>query len=707
MFSRNKLPQGSAPQVEVNLEDRVKLFIPLLIIIPALLVLFLTFVFAEKQLESSAESSLIDIGSKLMSKVENYLHPASISVDINASLLESVYGQDGMARGFHDMAKREIAHYPHLGLIYFGDTKGNHWLNKNETNDIVSLRIIKRLDDSPESWQALGKAKTMLKESPIPSKKIAALIAPFLYTSWHEVDAQGELSFTHADPIKVYDPRLRPWYTGVESVPHKQFWTDVYTWENKSKGIVTMKAGITVSAPVLIDGELVGVTAIDLLLESISKFLKNLKISPNGRAFLFDSQGKVVGLPNFSEMLVVSDNAKKSIKRVHISAVKDRAKADAFAALQKSLKIQKANPAKNCAEMVINFASMQENFFAYFQPLSSKYPLDWCMGVLIPEEDIKGPLKEQFSWILIAIVIVVLLLISMLPFYLKSERDRRFIRGAFSKYVSPNRVEFLLENPENLALGGEYRNCSFVMTDLEDFTSMMEQIGDRADPALIVNTLNEYLEGMVQIAFRHEGTLDRIVGDAVAVLFSAPLQQNDHAKRAMECAVEMDIFASGFAKKLNLQEIPFGRTRIGINTGQVLLGNFGGKTVFDYRALGDPVNTAARLESVNKQIGTQICVSSTTVEQLDSFTGRPVGNLLLKGKGLGTKAFEPIPAEEMGSDRIKSYLQAYDLMQAQNPGAKVLFARGVEKWPEDPLFRFHLERLLRGELGETVVFNHK
>ena len=167
--------------------------------------------------------------------------------------------------------------------------------------------------------------------------------------------------------------------------------------------------------------------------------------------------------------------------------------------------------------------------------------------------------------------------------HLATEREQRWIRQAFSRYVSPNRVEHLVSHPEQLELGGKRQECSFIFTDLAGFTTMMEAM----DPAPAVAVLNAYL--------------DRIMGDAVAIVFSAPIPQSDHRQRALDCALAMDAFASVYATDVqSTQGIAFGHTRIGVHTGEVIVGNFGGSTMFDYRALGDAVNTASRLEGVNK-----------------------------------------------------------------------------------------------------------
>jgi adenylate cyclase len=285
----------------------------------------------------------------------------------------------------------------------------------------------------------------------------------------------------------------------------------------------------------------------------------------------------------------------------------------------------------------------------------------------------------------------------------RSEREQRWIRQAFARYVSPNRVAYLVDHPDGMALGGRRQICSFVFTDLAGFTQLMEGI----DPAQAVSLLNAYLDQMVAIAFRHEGTLDRIVGDAVAIMFSAPVPQADHRARALACALEMDAFASAYAARLQQQASAFGQTRIGVHCGEVIVGNFGGSTLFDYRALGDPVNTAARLESVNKQLGTRMCVSQDMLQDAPNFPMRPVGSLVLKGKSQALAVCEPLTDDGVSRAPLDAYLLAFTAMQQQDPQAPSHFAQLALDWPQDPLVQLHSRRLRNGELGDRMVMDQK
>jgi adenylate cyclase len=289
-----------------------------------------------------------------------------------------------------------------------------------------------------------------------------------------------------------------------------------------------------------------------------------------------------------------------------------------------------------------------------------------------------------------------------------SEREQRWIHQAFSRYVSPNRVAYLMAHPEQLQINGRRQVCSFVFTDLAGFTAMLEA----SDPAEVVARLNTYLDGMIGIVFKHEGTLDRIMGDALVVLFSAPVAQADHRQRALDCALEMNVFATNYAQTLQATGLTWGHTRIGVHCGEVIVGNFGGKTLFDYRALGDPINTAARLESVNRHLGTRVCVSQAIMEGCPNVPVRPVGRLLLKGKSQPLQTFEPLAAAVSVAYATRAEYEAAMMMLQ---GGQVFTARSVlsvfenlaRRFPLDPLVALHLRRLQGGAHDDLIVMTQK
>jgi len=309
--------------------------------------------------------------------------------------------------------------------------------------------------------------------------------------------------------------------------------------------------------------------------------------------------------------------------------------------------------------------------------------------------------QSQGLWLPVAmtlLAVTVLYVGQLITAFVRERLLRRRLRAMFSRYVSPNRVAYLVEHPESLELGGIRRECSFVFTDLAGFTSLMESIG----PEEAVSLLNGYLDRMIAIAFEHDGTLDRVVGDALAILFSAPVEQADHRQRALDCALDMLRFSESYAAEAQARGCPFGHTRVGVHTGEVTIGNFGGQTMFDYRALGDPVNTAARLESVNKQLGTRICVSEATLSGCTGIATRPVGQLVLKGKSQAVMAYQPLSD---GPDA--DYEQAYEALDSEPAIALARFQTLAEARPDDGLVRFQRQRLEAGQTGSRIAFSEK
>jgi adenylate cyclase len=225
------------------------------------------------------------------------------------------------------------------------------------------------------------------------------------------------------------------------------------------------------------------------------------------------------------------------------------------------------------------------------------------------------------------------------------------------------------------------------------------------EPSVLGLLLNDYLVGMTDIVFAHDGTVAKIVGDALHVLFGAPGEQPDHAARAVECTLDLDEYVQSFRERWREKGVALGVTRIGAHAGSAIVGNFGGGKFFDYTAYGDTINVAARLEAANKQLGTRICVSELLAAKVEEFRGRPVGDLVLRGRTEALRAFEPLPTQRYESPATKSYLEAFGKLEAGDPGAIAAFAAHVGREPDDALASFHLKRLLNGATGTRIAMD--
>jgi Adenylate and Guanylate cyclase catalytic domain len=165
------------------------------------------------------------------------------------------------------------------------------------------------------------------------------------------------------------------------------------------------------------------------------------------------------------------------------------------------------------------------------------------------------------------------------------------------------------------------------------------------------------------------------------------------------CAHALDAWAEEFRRRWKEKGVNFGTTRIGVHAGPALVGNFGGGRFFDYTAYGDTINTAARLEAANKFLGTRICVSASVAEAAGKFQGRPVGDLVLRGRSEPLRAFEPLQASIFSAPATTQYLHAFAKLEAGDVSAMPAFAALVGLHADDPLAGFHLKRLLNGAKG--------
>ena len=217
----------------------------------------------------------------------------------------------------------------------------------------------------------------------------------------------------------------------------------------------------------------------------------------------------------------------------------------------------------------------------------------------------------------------------------EARRQRQFIQATFSRYVSPSIVEELIRDPAKASLGGERREMTFLFTDISDFTTFAEQM----DTTTLAPLLNAYFDGATRIVLRHGGMVDKFIGDAVFAIFNAPVDLPEHATRAVQCGLELDTYFEDFRQNSGWK---LGKTRIGINTGTAVIGNFGSSLRFNYTAQGDAVNVAQRLEGANKEFGTRICVSADTMKQCSGIQFRRVGEVHLKGRTQPVEVWEPL-----------------------------------------------------------------
>ncbi len=217
--------------------------------------------------------------------------------------------------------------------------------------------------------------------------------------------------------------------------------------------------------------------------------------------------------------------------------------------------------------------------------------------------------------------------------------QRKFAQSALGKYLPRDIAAEILKDPDSLKLRGEKREIFVVFTDLEGFTKLSHAI----EPEMVATLLNRYLESLSNVVLDHGGTIDKFVGDAVVAFWGAPISRADDGERAAKAAIAMYQAGEDFRRSVPDGVPAIGKTRVGLHYGEAIIGNFGGEGRIQYTALGDSMNTASRLESANKQMGSSILISEDAVELsgLDIF--RPLGRVVLRGRATPISVYEPVP----------------------------------------------------------------
>ncbi|MEJ5304678.1 MAG: adenylate/guanylate cyclase domain-containing protein [Ignavibacteria bacterium] len=299
-----------------------------------------------------------------------------------------------------------------------------------------------------------------------------------------------------------------------------------------------------------------------------------------------------------------------------------------------------------------------------------------------------------------ALAVVSAYTVSSVSNYLKERKQKLIIKAMFSQYLNPKLVDELVVHPEKLKLGGIRKEMSVLFSDLANFTTISEKI----DPETLVELLNHYFDEMTEIIFETNGTLDKFEGDAIMAFWNAPLDDPEHHFNSALCALKMK-------KKVNELKLDWRAIigqefsiRIGINSGEMIVGNMGGKKKFDYTVMGDNVNLASRLEGINKIYGTDIVISESIYNKIkDRVIARELDLILVKGKTIPVRIFELIDLKEgliFSNDDQKEILKLIEYFETGlNFYREKMFSRAIEEFekvllvnPDDYPTRVFIDR---------------
>lgn len=276
-------------------------------------------------------------------------------------------------------------------------------------------------------------------------------------------------------------------------------------------------------------------------------------------------------------------------------------------------------------------------------------------------------------------------------------KEKRFIKGAFGMFLSPEKVEEIAEDPSALQLGGEKRPLTLLFSDLAGFSGISEEL----DAQELVAFLNEYLEEMSEIVIEEQGYVDKYIGDAVMAFWNAPVDVPDHADRALRAAVRMQRRIGRLNERWaarNPDHEPLA-ARIGVHTGEVVVGMIGGEGSINYSAIGDDVNLAARLEPANKDYGTLTMVTEETLAAAGgTYRVRELDYIAVYGKEEPARVFELLEEgdAELPPDReraLELYAEGMTLYKRHEwAAARQRFERALDVWPDDGPSRVYAER---------------
>ena len=477
------------------------------------------------------------------------------------------------------------------------------------------------------------------------------------------------------EPIEVraeYDPHLRPWFLrAVEEMDTA--WSDVYASASSSGS-----AFITAVKPALDKaGTFRGVIGADIILSQAAAFLEDMTRDQAAVVFVVESDGKMIATSTGERVVTIKDG----------TAIRPHASSSAHGAIRAASLVATRDHggfASVTARSQHSMVADGERYILELRPLTDLNGLQWVIGVLIPEHDLAGHVQENTRdtalLCLLALLVAIGTAVSIsrritrpigeladkaraiqdgdlevafddsstdeigalsrsMAEMVQGMRDRDLIRAAFGRYVTPELAGQLLEDPDSLALGGESRHVTVLMSDLRGFTLLSE----RLPPDEMVALLNRYLGAMTEVILAWRGTIVEFIGDAILVIFGAPFTDGDDVERAVRCAIDMQIAMTAFNEESLAAGQPSLDMGIGLNTGDVIAGNIGSERAAKYGAVGEAVNLTARIEGLT--IRSQVLLSAATrLELPDGFDLQGPRSVRVKGVSDALEVWEVLGA---------------------------------------------------------------
>jgi len=482
--------------------------------------------------------------------------------------------------------------------------------------------------------------------------------------------------------VPTFDPRVRPWYknTGVEPII---WWTDVYVSTTAQTPV------IAASFPHVDEqGELTAVICANIPLHSLSDFLAEQNISKNGIVFIINEKYEVMAFPDKS-LITKKDSSTGELRLALVGELGKSYITDAYVTYRETKEDK--------------FASRTEgrNYLVNITPFPKAFDSEWQIVTIIPESDLLGFVTISLYWALL--IALVIFLVSLLAIYLittnitgsivtlaqRTDKIRDFrldeFEGvqskikeidlmssalvrvthglqAFRKYVPAALVRQLVQLDKQVRLGGEKAKLTIFFSDIRQFTTISEDM----QPEELIIHLSNYFNQLSQIIMAEKGTIDKFIGDAIMAFWGAPVQLENSPELACRAALRCQTKLRELNREWKAKGIPIFHTRMGIHTGDTLVGNLGSNERMNYTIIGDSVNLASRLEKANNIYGTHIIVSESTYGYVsDKFLFRPLDIIVVKGRREPVRIYDLVadlsePVSQKARDFCKFFEIAFD-----------------------------------------------
>ena len=517
----------------------------------------------------------------------------------------------------------------------------------------------------------------------------------------------------------TYDPRSRLWYrsvveAGTETISDPDIFATL--------GLI----GFTVAAPFYSNGKLLGVTAIDITLEGLGEYLSERKISPGTLSYILDHQGRVIAASDLSKTYA---NVQGKLELLHVTSLDNELPAIAFSARPRG------------TEGTFTFTFGGKDYLASLSTLPPDFGKKWQLFVITPLADFTGTFQTNnvrlaiFGLVAMVLQVVIIFFLTgvvsspleklafkvgkiqelgsdHLPTVNSSIREIAVLSRAidtldaavksFSAFVPIGLVSQLLQSEQKLELGGHSRFLTIFFSDLEAFSTLSEEVPSQE----LLLRVSAYLELVTKTVNQEHGTIDKFIGDGVMAFWGAPALLDDHAWRSCVAALRIQRGMDALNERWRAEELKPLNVRIGIHSDAVLVGNIGSKERMSYTVMGDGVNIAARLEGINKEFQTRICISHSVFKEAgERLCVRPIDDVTVKGRrskiaiyelmgvfGADDPGLEPDPAT---LKLCKMTRLAYEALVKEDYGLAARRYRDIlNEFPDDPVASALVRRLV-------------